>query len=616
MLAAAAAGRSEIEGLLEGEDVLNTARALAALGARVDRLGPGRWRIEGVGAAGFATPAGDLDFGNSGTGVRLMMGLIGGHDVSVRMIGDQSLSARPMERVLAPLREMGVKAEASEGGRLPVTLSGGGLKAIRYAPPQASAQVKSAVLLAGLGAEGETVVEEKEATRDHTERMLRAFGVEVDVEEREGAGPLVKVRGGQKLLAAKADVPGDPSSAAFALGAALISPDADVTVEAVMDNVTRVGFFAAAEALGANLEYEFGGVATGEELVHVRARSSKLTGAVIDPSLAPSMIDEYPILAVLAAFAEGETVVSGAEELRVKESDRIAAICSMLRANGVDVEERADGFVIQGCGPGGVPGGGTVEARHDHRIAMSALVMGTAARSPVAVDDVAMIATSYPDFFAHIKSLGADIHRDMVVAIDGTTASGKGTMAKRIAEAFGLPYLDTGLLYRGVAAAAIRDGIDMADEAKCAELAAKLELSDFEEKELRGSQIGAAASIAASHGAVRKALYDKQTAFARQPGGAVLDGRDIGTVIAPEADFKFWVDADVAVRAGRRYRELVSLGEDVTEEGVLAQLKERDERDRTRKDAPALAADDAVQVDTTALTPDEVVAEAMKVIGG
>ncbi len=615
MLAAAAAGRSEVEGLLEGEDVLNTARALKALGASVERLGVGRWRIEGVGDKGFSAPDGDLDFGNSGTGVRLMMGLVGGHDVTVRMVGDKSLSARPMERVLGPLRQMGLRAETAEGGRLPATVSGGGLKAIRYAPPQASAQVKSAVLLAGLRAEGETVVEEKQPTRDHTERMLRAFGVEVQVEERDDAGPIVSLKGGQKLLAAKADVPGDPSSAAFAIAAALISPDGDVTVEGVMDNITRTGFFTAAEALGATLEYEFGGVATGEEMVKVRARSSKLTGAVIDPSLAPSMIDEYPILAVLAAFAEGETIVTGAEELRVKESDRIAAICAMLRANGVEVEETADGFIVQGCGPGGVPGGGTVEARHDHRIAMSALVMGGAAKAPVAVDDVAMIATSYPDFFAHMKTIGADMQRGMVVAIDGTTASGKGTMARRIAQAFNLPYLDTGLLYRGVAAAAIRDGVDMADEAKCAELAAALELSDFDEKQLRGSKIGAAASIAASHGAVRAALFDKQRAFAQREGGAVLDGRDIGTVIAPDADFKFWVDADVAVRAGRRFRELVSLGEDVTEDGVLAQLKERDERDRTRKDAPALAAEDAVHVDTSSMTPDEVVEAAMTAIG-
>ena len=615
MMAAAAAGRSEVEGLLEGEDVLNTARALGALGARVERLGAGRWRIEGVGEKGFTAPDGDLDFGNSGTGVRLMMGLVGGHDVSVTMVGDKSLSSRPMERVLGPLREMGLKAQTAEGGRLPATISGGGLKGMRYAPPEASAQVKSAILLAGLRADGETIVEEKAPTREHTERMLREFGVEVEIEERDDAGPIVKMKGGQKLLAAKADVPGDPSSAAFALAAALISPDGDVTVEAVMDNITRTGFFTAAEALGAQLDYEFGGVATGEEMVKVRAQSSKLTGAVIDPALAPSMIDEYPILAVLAAFAEGETVVTGAEELRVTESDRIAAICSMLRANGVEVEETADGFVIQGCGPGWVPGGGTVEARHDHRIAMSALVMGSAAKAPVAIDDVAMIATSYPDFFSHMKTLGADIHRDMVVAIDGTTASGKGTMAKRVAAAFDLPYLDTGLLYRGVAAAAIRAGVDMDDEAACAKLAEALELSDFEEKELRGSRIGAAASIAASHGAVRRALFDKQTTFARQAGGAVLDGRDIGTVIAPDADFKFWVDADVAVRAGRRYRELVSLGEDVTEEAVLAQLKERDERDRTRKDAPALAAEDAVKVDTSAMSPDEVVAEAMNVIG-
>jgi len=411
MMAAVAAGGSTITGLLEGEDVLNTAKAVRALGAQVARTGPGAWTIEGVGLKGFSTPQADLDFGNSGTGARLMMGLVGGHDVSARFVGDASLSSRPMERVLKPLREMGVTAETAPGGRLPAMIRGGRLKAIRYAPPEASAQVKSAVMLAGLRADGVTIVEEKEATRDHTERMLRAFGVEVKVEQRPHGGPVVSLRGGQMLKSLKADVAGDPSSAAFALAMALIAGEGGASVTGMLDNRTRTGFIDAARAMGAELRTEEDGQATGEDTVRVIASPSRLRGVALDPALVPSMIDELPIFAVLAAFADGKTIVTGAAELRVKESDRIKAICAMLAVNGVEVQELPDGFVVTGRGPRGVPGGGTVETRHDHRISMSALVMGSAAQDAVTVDDIAMIATSYPEFFDHMSALGADVVR-------------------------------------------------------------------------------------------------------------------------------------------------------------------------------------------------------------
>ena len=413
MMAAVAVGESTVTGVLEGEDVLNTARAVKALGAGVERTGQGRWTIAGVGVAGFRTPTDDLDFGNSGTGARLMMGLVGGHDVSARFIGDASLSSRPMERVLKPLREMGVTAETAPGGRLPAVIRGGRLTAIRYAPPEASAQVKSAIMLAGLRADGVTVVEEKEATRDHTERMLRAFGVEVGVETRAEGGPIVSVRGGQSLHAiSNASVAGDPSSAAFAVALGLIAGEGGATVTGMLDNRTRTGFFDAARQMGGDLKVEGDGQATGEETMRVVAAASRLKGITLDPALVPSMIDELPILAVLAAFAEGKTKVTGAAELRVKESDRIKAICAMLSANGVDVEELPDGFIVMGLGARGVAGGGLVEARHDHRIAMSAMVMGSAAKDVVAVDDIAMIATSYPEFFDHMATLGAGIERD------------------------------------------------------------------------------------------------------------------------------------------------------------------------------------------------------------
>lgn len=412
-MAAVAHGESTVSGLLEGEDVLNTARAVKALGAGVERTGQGSWTIAGVGARGFETPASDLDFGNSGTGARLMMGLAGGHDMTARFIGDASLSSRPMERVLKPLREMGVSADTAPGGRLPAVIKGGKLKAIRYAPPEASAQVKSAIMLAGLRAEGVTVVEEKEATRDHTERMLRAFGVEVGVEERAEGGPIVSVKGGQSLHAIKgASVAGDPSSAAFAIAMALIAGEGEASVTGMLDNRTRTGFLDAAKEMGGILRVEGDGQATGEETVRVIASASKLKGIVLDPALVPSMIDELPIFAVLAAFAEGQTKVTGAAELRVKESDRIKAICAMLSVNGIVVDELPDGFIVTGRRARGAPGGGLVEARHDHRIAMSALVMGSAAKDVVAVDDIAMIATSYPEFFDHMATLGAQVEKD------------------------------------------------------------------------------------------------------------------------------------------------------------------------------------------------------------
>lgn len=408
ILSGLADGVSEINGLLEGEDVLNTGRVMAALGASIERVGDGAWRVEGVGRKGLKTPNVDLDFGNSGTGSRLMLGVVAGYPIKARFVGDESLSGRPMGRVLDPLSEMGVEYAASDGKRLPLTLTGrADLSAISYQPPHASAQVKSCILLAGLNATGETQVRESRITRDHSERMLRGFGVDVK-SQRDGDANLVSIVGGQSLTAQETMVPGDPSSAAFLAAAAMISPRGGVVVEGMMSNETRDGFYRAAALMGAHVGAEDVGDAAGERLIDMSFESADLKGAEIPVDLVASMIDEFPILAVLAAFATGKTVVKGAAELRVKESDRIAAIVAMLRANGVEVEETEDGFIIEGCG-GPVPGGGLVETHHDHRIAMSALIMGTAAQQPVSIDDAAMIATSYPDFMKHMAALGADI---------------------------------------------------------------------------------------------------------------------------------------------------------------------------------------------------------------
>jgi 3-phosphoshikimate 1-carboxyvinyltransferase len=404
-----ASGTSRFTGLLEGDDVIRTGLAMSALGAEVACTGRGEWEVRGAGARGLASPRDTLDFGNSGTGSRLMMGVMAGFDLTAALAGDASLSARPMNRVLNPLREMGMKDTAGTDGRLPFSLTGSAaLKAIRYAPPQASAQVKSAVLLAGLNAVGTTVVAEAKPTRDHTERMLQGFGAKLGFKAAAGGAAEISIEGKQALHAVDAAIPGDPSSAAFLIAAGILSPQGDVMVEGVMSNPTRSGFYDAVNLMGAQLGAEERGQAAGERLIDLHAGYAGLKGIAVPERLVASMIDEFPILAVLAAFASGETRVTGADELRVKESDRIKAIVAMLRVNGVGVEETADGFTVEGCG-GPVPGGGLVETRHDHRIAMSALVMGTAATAAVSVDDVSMIDTSYPEFLGHMAMLGAEI---------------------------------------------------------------------------------------------------------------------------------------------------------------------------------------------------------------
>ena len=408
ILGGLAEGVSQISGLLEGEDVRNTGRVMAALGAELEQIGTGRWAIKGVGQQGLRQPSVDLDFGNSGTGVRLMMGVLAGHAITSKLVGDASLSGRPMARVVDPLEQMGVRFEHSGDKTLPIIQHGrADLTAIDYTPPHASAQIKSCILLAGLRASGETVVHEARMTRDHSERMLRGFGIDIDV-QRDGAAARVSIRGGQSLIAQDTSVPGDPSSAAFLAATAMIAGQGGVLIEGVMSNTTRDGFFRAATLMGAAVGAEEIGEAAGERLIDMSFESSDLKGCAIPVELVPSMIDEFPILAVLAAFATGETLVSGAAEMRVKESDRISAVVAMLRVNGVEVEEHADGFTVQGCN-GTVPGGGLVETHHDHRIAMSALVMGTAAQKPVSIDNAVMIATSYPDFIDHMHTLGADI---------------------------------------------------------------------------------------------------------------------------------------------------------------------------------------------------------------
>jgi 3-phosphoshikimate 1-carboxyvinyltransferase len=409
ILGALAVGETRISGLLEGEDVLNTAKAMKALGAQVERTGEGEWTVRGVGVGGFKAPEAPLDFGNSGTGCRLAMGAVAGCPIAATFDGDASLRKRPMRRILDPLELMGSRVTSSgDSGRLPMTLQGArDPLPIVYRTPVASAQIKSAVLLAGLSAPGITTVIEAEASRDHTELMLHHFGAQV-VSTNEGVhGRRISLTGQPELRGANVVVPADPSSAAFPIVAALIVPSSDVVLTDVMTNPLRTGLFTTLREMGASIEESHLRNDTGEPMAQFRIRASQLRGVEVPPERAPSMIDEYLVLAVAAAFAEGTTIMRGLQELRVKESDRLEATADMLRVNGVQVEISGDDMIV--VGKGYVPGGGLVATHMDHRIAMSALVMGAASDAPVKVDDTAFIATSFPDFIPMMRALGADL---------------------------------------------------------------------------------------------------------------------------------------------------------------------------------------------------------------
>jgi 3-phosphoshikimate 1-carboxyvinyltransferase len=406
ILGALASGTTTVDGLLEGADVLATAAAMAAFGARVEREGDGRWRIEGKG--GFEEPADIVDCGNAGTGVRLVMGAAAGFSLCATFTGDASLRGRPMGRVLEPLARMGATWLGRDKGRLPLTLKGGNLRGFSYRLPMASAQVKSAVLLAGLHAEGGVEVIEPERTRDHTELMLAGFGARLEISDDGAGGRKIRLPAGQALKGVHVSVPGDPSSAAFPIVAALVVPGSAVTVAGVMLNPLRTGLFDTLVEMGADLTIINERSAGGERVGDIVVRHSALKGVVVPPERAPSMIDEYPILAIAAAYAQGETVMRGIGEMRVKESDRIALMAAGLQACGVAVEEEPEGFVVRGSGEP-PRGGATVVTHGDHRIAMSHLVLGLASVESVAVDEPGMIATSFPGFVALMNGLGADI---------------------------------------------------------------------------------------------------------------------------------------------------------------------------------------------------------------
>ena len=409
MFGALASGETHISGLLEGDDVIHTANAMRAMGAKITKDND-VYVIQGTGNGCLLEPEQPLDFGNAGTGARLTMGLVGTYAMKTRFIGDASLSKRPMGRILDPLRLMGVQVEASEGDRLPLTLWGAVTpNPITYRVPMASAQVKSAVLLAGLNTPGITTVIEPVMTRDHTEKMLVGFGADLEVETDNDGVRYIHLEGQGELHGQDITVPGDPSSAAFPIVAALITEGSDIRIENVLLNPTRTGLITTLLEMGADISFENKRQTGGEEVADIRVRSSRLKGVKVPKERAPSMIDEYPVLAVAAAFAEGKTVMEGLAELRVKESDRLSAVADGLKKNGVDCEEGKDFLVVVGDPSAKNIGGGTVTTHLDHRIAMSFLVLGLGAEKPVTIDDKRMIATSFPEFMGLMAKLGAHI---------------------------------------------------------------------------------------------------------------------------------------------------------------------------------------------------------------
>jgi 3-phosphoshikimate 1-carboxyvinyltransferase len=409
---AMAVGETKISGLLEGQDVLDTASAMRAFGATVTRHGEGAWTVNGVGVGGFREPADVIDCGNSGTGVRLIIGTMATTPITATFTGDASLRKRPMGRITDPLSLFGTRAYGRQGGRLPMTIVGAANPVpVRYALPVASAQVKSAVLLAGLNTPGETVVIEREPTRDHSERMLVGFGAQLSV-DKTAEGHVITLKGQPELRPQSVAVPRDPSSAAFPVCAALIVEGSDILVPGVSQNLTRNGLYLTLVEMGADIDFQNPREEGGEPVADLRVRfSGDMRGIEVPPDRAPSMIDEYPVLSVVASFSHGKTVMRGIKELRVKESDRIDAMARGLEACGVRIEEDEDTLIVHGMGPGGVPGGATCATHIDHRIAMSFLVCGLASKAPVAVDDGSPIQTSFPVFEGLMRGLGAEIER-------------------------------------------------------------------------------------------------------------------------------------------------------------------------------------------------------------
>jgi len=615
MLGSIANGRTEVSGFLAGEDCLQTLAAMRAMGVSIEQAGPTEMVIDGVGSRGLKAPATSLDLGNSGTAMRLMAGLLAAQRFDSTLVGDESLTIRPMGRVITPLTQMGAAIDSDCDGTPPLQIAGGvRLHGIDYEMPVASAQVKSAVLLAGLYASGTTRVTEPAVTRDHTERMLRSMGVQVASE-----GSRISLKGGQALSGCHVKVPADLSSSAFVMLAALLAENADVLISNVGVNPTRTGVIDILQNMGADISLESPQLLGEEPVADIRVRSSKLRGSIIDPALVSLAIDEFPVLFVAAAAATGKTVFSGISELRVKESDRIAAMADGMRRLGIVVDESPDGAVVHG----GRFTGGIVDSFGDHRVAMSLAVAATIATGEVVVKNVDAVDTSFPGFVDCMASIGAailaveDVSQPNamapVVTIDGPVGSGKGTIARRVATTLGWHLLDSGALYRLVALSAERAGVAFDEAHSLAEVARALDVrfdsnedgteriwlaGDEVSRDIRTEETGAGASTVAQIPAVREALLERQRAFQQAPG-LVADGRDMGTHVFTDAALKIFLTASAEERASRRHKQLKDKGMDVSLAALSRDIEDRDRRDSERSVAPLRPAEDARFLDSS-----------------
>jgi 3-phosphoshikimate 1-carboxyvinyltransferase len=624
ILGSIAKGTSRVRGFLPADDCLRTAETFRRMGIPIEADGR-VMTLHGRGLRGLNEPADVLDLGNSGTSLRLLTGLLSGQRFFSVLTGDDSLRRRPMRRVTDPLQKMGAVIH----GRIvdselyaPVAILGRPLKGINYTLPIASAQVKSALLLAGLLAEGPTTLKEPIATRDHTERMLRIFGVDLSIRET-----TVALKPPRQLEPCEVQVPGDLSSAAFLIVAALIVPDSELILRDVGVNPTRMGAIELLRQMGGAIRIENTRQINGEPLADLVVRSSALKGMTIGAEWVPRTIDEFPVLAVAAALAEGETVIRGAGELRVKESDRLATIARELSTLGVRIEERPDGLIIRGGRP---LRGATVKSHGDHRIAMALAVAGLAATGETVITDTACIGTSFPGFEMKLKKVmvqgrphraaPATTRRNLIIAIDGPAGSGKSSAARLLAKKLGYLYVDTGALYRAVGWKALKERVDLKDESALGRLAERLEIGvspspdrlhvwvegvDITDR-LRTPEVSQAAAAVAVLPRVRKRLFAIQRAIGRN-GGVVMEGRDIGTVVFPEADLKFFLTASMETRVKRRFKELKQQGTEVNLAKTQQELDVRDLKDSRRRIAPLKQADDAIPIDSTHLSLNDVV---------